>query len=53
MSFEGEIEQIPPMYSAIKKDGKKLFIVILGANNVDIRNNDMLRIIHNFFGYCK
>ena len=24
-SFEGECEQIPPMYSAIKKDGKKLY----------------------------
>lgn len=24
-SFEGEYEQIPPMYSAIKKDGKKLY----------------------------
>lgn len=25
MSFEGEIEQIPPMYSAIKQNGKKLY----------------------------
>lgn len=25
MSFEGEIEQVPPMYSAIKVDGKKLY----------------------------
>ena len=25
MSFVGEIEQFPPMYSAIKKDGKKLY----------------------------
>ena len=25
MSFVGEIEQIPPMFSAIKKDGKKLY----------------------------
>lgn len=24
-SFEGDIEQIPPMYSAVKKDGKKLY----------------------------
>lgn len=24
MSFVGEIEQIPPMYSAIKQNGKKL-----------------------------
>lgn len=24
-SFEGDYEQIPPMYSAIKKDGKKLY----------------------------
>ena len=25
MSFVGEIEQVPPMFSAIKKDGKKLY----------------------------
>lgn len=25
MSFVGEIEQIPPMFSALKKDGKKLY----------------------------
>ncbi len=25
LSFKGEIQQIPPMYSAIKKDGKKLY----------------------------
>lgn len=25
LSFQGEIEQIPPMYSAIKQDGKKLY----------------------------
>ena len=25
MSFVGEIEQIPPMYSAIKQNGKKLY----------------------------
>lgn len=25
LSFVGEMEQIPPMYSAIKKDGKKLY----------------------------
>ena len=25
LSFLGEIEQVPPMYSAIKKDGKKLY----------------------------
>ena len=25
MSFEGEIEQIPPMYSAVKIGGKKLY----------------------------
>ncbi|MDP6993834.1 MAG: tRNA pseudouridine(55) synthase TruB [Woeseiaceae bacterium] len=24
-SFEGEIEQVPPMYSALKKDGKRLY----------------------------
>ena len=36
-----------------EKDGKKLFIVILGAPNVDMRNRDMLRIIHTFFGNCK
>ncbi|MCR5054398.1 MAG: tRNA pseudouridine(55) synthase TruB [Lachnospiraceae bacterium] len=25
LSFKGDIEQIPPMYSALKKDGKKLY----------------------------
>lgn len=25
LSFMGEIEQVPPMYSALKKDGKKLY----------------------------
>lgn len=25
LSYKGEIDQIPPMYSAIKKDGKKLY----------------------------
>ncbi len=25
LSFSGEIEQVPPMYSALKKDGKKLY----------------------------
>ncbi|MBE6648298.1 MAG: D-alanyl-D-alanine carboxypeptidase [Ruminococcaceae bacterium] len=35
-----------------EKNGKKLYIVILGAPNVDVRNTDMLEIIHSVFGYC-
>lgn len=33
--FEGEIDQIPPMYSAIKKDGKKLYELARQGKTVD------------------
>ena len=34
-----------------EKDGEKLYIVVLGASNVDERNNDTLEIIHSVLGY--
>ena len=34
-SFVGEIEQIPPMYSAIKKDGKKLYELARQGINIE------------------
>lgn len=34
--FVGEIEQIPPMYSAIKKDGKRLYQLARKGETVDI-----------------
>ncbi len=34
-SFVGEIEQIPPMFSAIKKDGKKLYELARQGINVE------------------
>ena len=34
--FEGEIEQIPPMYSAIKKDGKRLYQLARNGESVEI-----------------
>lgn len=33
-----------------EKDGKKLYIVVLGASTVDIRNNDTLAVIRSVFG---
>ncbi len=35
MSFVGEIEQIPPMFSAIKKDGKKLYELARQGINIE------------------
>ncbi len=52
-SFVGEITQIPPMYSAVKIDGKKLYELAregktvereprkITINNIEIRNIDM------------
>lgn len=34
-----------------EKDGKKLYIVILGAPNVDMRNKDTLAVIRKVLGY--
>lgn len=49
--FVGEIEQIPPMYSAIKKDGKKLYELARAgveiereARRIWIRDIEILRI---------
>ena len=36
MSFVGDIEQIPPMYSAIKVDGKKLYELAREGKTVEI-----------------
>lgn len=35
-----------------EKDGKKLYIVVLGASNTEIRNTDTLAVIHRVFGVC-
>ena len=35
-SFEGEISQLPPIYSAIKKNGKKLYEYARAGESVDI-----------------
>ncbi len=34
--FEGEIEQIPPMYSAIKRDGKRLYQLARKGETVEV-----------------
>lgn len=44
-SFIGEIEQIPPMYSAIKKDGKKLYE--LARQGIEIEREKRKIRIHN------
>ena len=51
MKFVGEISQIPPMYSAIKKDGKKLYELAREgkeiereARNITIYSIDILRV---------
>ena len=36
-NFEGEISQLPPVYSAIKKDGKKLYEYARAGQTVDIQ----------------
>lgn len=37
MNFEGEIEQTPPMYSAIKVNGKKLYEYAREGKTVDVK----------------
>ena len=44
-SFQGEIMQIPPMYSALKVDGKKL--CDLARKGIEIERNARPIIIHN------
>lgn len=50
-SFEGDIEQVPPMYSALKKDGKRLYelarkgeVVERAARPVRIDEIDLLEV---------
>lgn len=43
-SFEGDIEQIPPMYSAVKKDGKKLYE--LARKGIEVERKKRAVTIH-------
>ena len=43
--FSGEIEQVPPIYSAIKVNGKKLYEYARNGENVDIKSRKV--IIYN------
>jgi tRNA pseudouridine55 synthase len=43
--FMGRIKQLPPMYSAIKKDGKKLYELARAGETVEIQPRDVN--IHN------
>ena len=45
MSFCGEIEQIPPMYSAIKQNGKKLYE--LARQGIDVERQSRQVTIHS------
>ncbi|WDV47746.1 tRNA pseudouridine(55) synthase TruB [Clostridiaceae bacterium M8S5] len=49
-SFIGQIKQIPPMYSALKKDGKKLYELAREGKRVDVQARDIyiykIEIIH-------
>ncbi len=61
MSFVGEIEQIPPMYSAIKQNGKKLYELarqgieverksrMITINSIDILKIDGVRVTIDVF----
>ena len=48
-SFKGEISQIPPMYSALKKDGKKL--VDLARKGIRIERQPRTIFIHEIRAY--
>lgn len=64
MSFVGEIEQLPPMYSAIKQNGQKLYELArkgieverktrkVTINSIDIENIDMENHIVKIFVSC-
>lgn len=43
--FSGEIEQLPPMYSAIKKDGKRLYE--LARQGIEVEREKRLVTIYN------
>ena len=54
MSYLGEIKQVPPMYSALKQDGKKLYelaregkVVERPARDVTIYDIEILNIVDN------
>ena len=51
LSFEGNIEQIPPMYSALKKDGQPLYK--LARQGIEIERKARSVTIHkmDFLGY--
>ena len=53
-NFKGKIKQIPPMYSAIKQDGKKLYELARKGKSVDviprIVNIYQIKIINFFSG---
>lgn len=44
--FFGEIEQIPPMYSALKKDGKKLYE--LARKGIEVEREPRRVVIHSY-----
>ncbi|MGV6845774.1 MAG: tRNA pseudouridine(55) synthase TruB [Lutibacter sp.] len=44
--FTGEISQIPPIYSAIKKDGKKLYDLARAGKTTEIKSRSI--VIHSF-----
>ncbi len=50
--FKGEIKQIPPMYSALKVDGKKLYELAREGIVIDRKSRDVyikdLRILNNY-----
>ena len=52
-SFRGEIEQIPPMYSAIKKDGVRLYD--LARQGIEIERESRKVTIHSLelISYCE
>lgn len=64
MSFVGEVEQIPPMFSAIKKDGKKLYELarqgisverekrIITIHSIEIKNIDLKKETVTFLVEC-
>jgi tRNA pseudouridine55 synthase len=61
-AFRGEIEQVPPMYSAKKIEGKKLYElaragkvlerkpVVVTIKELDLMDNDAIRSLHSSIG---
>ena len=41
MSFKGNIKQVPPMYSALKKDGKKLYELAREGKEIERESRDI------------